>query len=375
MHPRLGEWFGITVTGYGAGLVLAAPVCLITMALLLRRRGCNLVAAVDVSTLALIGYWPGARLLYLLVSGRGAGGFPAPNAPGAWGGQIAFGLLWAAYFSVSRTPRTALSDATAVAWAALTVPVKLGCFLAGCCFGAPTSLPWGVRFPAMSYCATPGISIHPTQLYDAGAALAIALALLVTFLRRAQEGRLLLWFGVAYAATKFASETCRGDRRFPIAGTMTASMGIEMVVALICFGLLIRPASWARIVRKETRAVPEGRGSGRVFGIESAIAALAFLAAALTGAGRVWPFRSFAAYVAVFLVAQLLLARGVGSARLRDGGGGFPRVGRLFARGLIQALAALTLLQLLRPLFDRAGGTAGDSAAETRLVFRPTADS
>jgi hypothetical protein len=202
----------------------------------------------------------------------------------------------------------------------------------------------------------------------------MTLVLLVAYLRRAQEGRLLLWYGLAYAATKFASETWRGDRRFPITGALTTSMGIEAIVALVCAGLLIGAGPWDRVVRRETRAIPEEAGSRRVFGVEIGIAGLAFLAAALSGAGRIWPLRSLAAYGAVFLLAQLLLARGLGTARLRDGSGGVPPAGRLLARGLIQALAALTLLQLLRPLFDRAGTTAGDRAAETRLVFPPTVE-
>lgn len=36
---------------------------------------------------------------------------------------------------------------------------RIGCFLAGCCYGVPTGLPWGVNFGD-------GIMRHPTQLYE-----------------------------------------------------------------------------------------------------------------------------------------------------------------------------------------------------------------
>jgi len=36
---------------------------------------------------------------------------------------------------------------------------RLGCFLRGCCYGKPTSLPWGVNFGD-------GILRHPTQIYE-----------------------------------------------------------------------------------------------------------------------------------------------------------------------------------------------------------------
>lgn len=43
----------------------------------------------------------------------------------------------------------------------------LGCFNAGCCYGLPTTLPWGVVFPANPFLSdTPtGIPLHPTQIY------------------------------------------------------------------------------------------------------------------------------------------------------------------------------------------------------------------
>ena len=36
---------------------------------------------------------------------------------------------------------------------------RIGCFLRGCCYGIPTSLPWGVNFGD-------GIARHPTQIYE-----------------------------------------------------------------------------------------------------------------------------------------------------------------------------------------------------------------
>lgn len=64
---------------------------------------------------------------------------------------------------------------------------RLGCFLAGCCHGVVSSVPWAVRFPAGSYAwqahvnhalipadATVSLAVHPLQLYFAAASLALA---------------------------------------------------------------------------------------------------------------------------------------------------------------------------------------------------------
>jgi len=49
----------------------------------------------------------------------------------------------------------------------IAIQRTFGCFLAGCCYGKPTRLPWGIIFPATSRAGRhfPGIPLHPTQLY------------------------------------------------------------------------------------------------------------------------------------------------------------------------------------------------------------------
>jgi phosphatidylglycerol:prolipoprotein diacylglycerol transferase len=40
---------------------------------------------------------------------------------------------------------------------------RIGCFLNGCCFGKPTSLPWGVRFPYGSFAYRSQIQANPQR--------------------------------------------------------------------------------------------------------------------------------------------------------------------------------------------------------------------
>jgi len=45
---------------------------------------------------------------------------------------------------------------------------RIGCFLRGCCFGMPTTLPWGIVYSENSLAAEAGfagVPLHPTQLY------------------------------------------------------------------------------------------------------------------------------------------------------------------------------------------------------------------
>lgn len=78
---------------------------------------------------------------------------------------------------------------------------RIGCFFAGCCYGAATTLPWGVDFGD-------GIARNPTQLYEA----AFVLVLFVwsqVMIDRYEPGELFRRFMVVYFAWRFLSEFVR----------------------------------------------------------------------------------------------------------------------------------------------------------------------
>jgi len=98
---------------------------------------------------------------------------------------------------------------------------RVGCFLAGCCFGRITSVPWAVTFPlgsdAHAYQIATNLNVlftghqpvHPTQLYESAAALCGA-ALAIGLLRsKATSGSAFLAFLGWYAAFRTANEFLR----------------------------------------------------------------------------------------------------------------------------------------------------------------------
>jgi phosphatidylglycerol:prolipoprotein diacylglycerol transferase len=135
---------------------------------------------------------------------------------------------------------------------------RLGCFAAGCCYGKPTSLPWGVTFTnpyARDLVGTPlGIPLHPTQLYESAAEFLIFIFLI--FLGRRQRagkqaaGQLFAVYAVLYGVTRGMIEFFRGDPdRTLIAGGAFSLMQV-VSVALILLGawLLLRDRAAARAI-------------------------------------------------------------------------------------------------------------------------------
>lgn len=93
---------------------------------------------------------------------------------------------------------------------------RLGCFFAGCCYGRPTDLPWGVTFSDPRSLAPLGVKVHPTQLYES---LFFWGAFAAFYLRRPKgTGGSFFIFLLAYGAFRFLNEFIRGDPRSSFLG-------------------------------------------------------------------------------------------------------------------------------------------------------------
>ena len=94
---------------------------------------------------------------------------------------------------------------------------RIGCFLNGCCYGKPTSVPWAVVFHDPASFGPIGIPIHPTQLYLSASGF-IAFFILNKVKKRIKvEGGLFVLFLVLYSIWTFIIEFFRGDH-MPIFG-------------------------------------------------------------------------------------------------------------------------------------------------------------
>lgn len=90
---------------------------------------------------------------------------------------------------------------------------RIGCFLAGCCYGIPTSLSWGVMYTDPATEAPLYTCVHPTQLYSATSLLVIFV--FQYFVGRhyfKQQGMLVCSYLFLIALERFVVDFWRGDR-------------------------------------------------------------------------------------------------------------------------------------------------------------------
>jgi phosphatidylglycerol:prolipoprotein diacylglycerol transferase len=90
---------------------------------------------------------------------------------------------------------------------------RIGCFSAGCCYGRPTSAPWGVTFTNPNALAPLYEKLHPTQLYESFGVLVLFLIALALSRRVREVGWLTVFYCVSYGVLRFAVEFWRGDDR------------------------------------------------------------------------------------------------------------------------------------------------------------------
>lgn len=116
---------------------------------------------------------------------------------------------------------------------------RLGCFMAGCCFGSPTHSIFGVVFPVGSLPYNHYhelIKIHPTQLYES----AFVLLIFVLHIKSKYKHPFYSYL-IAYSIFRFMVEFLRSDNRGTIFSQtlLSPSQMIALLTVTICTGLIV----------------------------------------------------------------------------------------------------------------------------------------
>ena len=250
MHPILFEFGGFTIYSYGVLLAAAYLLGLQFALIRARSRGLDRERVMDLGIWIIISALVGAKLLLLVVDYRPFLANPRTVVDLLRSGGVFYGGLIAAvtvalvYIWRHRMPMWTTTDVFAPGIALGHVVGRLGCLLAGCCFGRPTSVPWAISFHdpnAFATSGTPlGVSLHPTQLYEAGAE-ALILAFLLAFERRGRPfpGRTFWSYMLLYGVSRFIIEFYRGDPRGTVFDALSTSQFVSVILVPLSVVMLV----------------------------------------------------------------------------------------------------------------------------------------
>ncbi len=114
---------------------------------------------------------------------------------------------------------------------------RIGCLMAGCCYGKPTSSELGIVFTNPNSLAPLNIPLQPTQIYSSISGFAIFGILLVLQSKRRFDGQVFLWFLIMHSTARLFIERLRGDDRgVLLGGDMTVT---QLTTLLILFSAII----------------------------------------------------------------------------------------------------------------------------------------
>lgn len=171
-------------------------------------------------------------------------------------GYISFGGVLGALLALAitarlhRRPFLFLADLAAPAVFIASALGRVGCFYHGCCYGAPTSVPWAVQFIEPLALGRVTVPSHPVQLYEA---VLSCLALVGTLrVRRAQSfgagsGQLIAMSLLGYSAIRFLVEFFRiGGSSAVVFGGFSTTQLVALGGAIVFGWMLVRHRMTAR---------------------------------------------------------------------------------------------------------------------------------
>ncbi|HEX5228726.1 MAG TPA: prolipoprotein diacylglyceryl transferase [Bryobacteraceae bacterium] len=150
-------------------------------------------------------YWSGREKLFSLATLQAAGVYQ--------GGFVVAFITAILYMRSQHLPLLQTCDIFAPGIALGQSIGRIGCFSAGCCYGTRTSVPWAVTFhsqAAHDLTDVPlGVPMHPTQLYECIADLAIFAFLYWRIGKTHTTGAILGWYLALYSVARFGIEFFR----------------------------------------------------------------------------------------------------------------------------------------------------------------------
>ena len=239
MRPRivnfLADVFNTNYVNYfvPTGSIIYVAV-IITVAWLFIHRCRNIGLPKNIAfgaiLVGILGAMVGARLFYLILHIETT--FEHPHSilrfgggTVSWGGYLGGFAAFLLYLRKEQKHRLEYLDILASVLGIGPFIGRWACFLNGCCYGTPTALPWGVRFPQNSFAYNShlrqgsidaqsilSLSVHPVQIY------ASILSIIIFFITsyycrkyRKVQGATFLFYWIIYGTVRFFIEFLRGD--------------------------------------------------------------------------------------------------------------------------------------------------------------------
>lgn len=232
MHNDLFRIGPVTIHGYGLMIAVGFLCCVLMGMYRARRLDRSPEAILDIALIGIVAGFLGAKLLYVIVEFPTFLEKPASvlRSEGfvVYGGIIA-GVVSAIFYC--RRKKLVFLQYFDLAVPSISLAQgfgRIGCFLAGCCYGRPTESFCGVVFPEGSM-APAGVKLLPTQLFSSAGDFLLTAILLVYTRYSRRDGNVGALYMLLYGVGRFCLEFLRFDHRGTV-GQLSTSQFISLFI-------------------------------------------------------------------------------------------------------------------------------------------------
>ncbi|STB44291.1 prolipoprotein diacylglyceryl transferase [Clostridium perfringens] len=236
MRIVLGEIFGLKIYSYG--FMIGLGIICATLLFLKRgtQRGYNEDKLFNATILTVISGILGGKILYIITEWKTVMQDPSLIFRDFGNGFVIYGAIIGGALGIAlcslknKWNVLELADLVVPGLALAQGFGRIGCLLAGCCYGAETTSSIGIIFPADSL-APAGIPLYPTQIFSSIFDFALGLFLLWYGNKNKEKGKTMSMYMIIYSIGRFFLEFLRNDPRGSV-GLLSTSQFISIFILI-----------------------------------------------------------------------------------------------------------------------------------------------
>ena len=267
MLPQF-EFLGYRIGSYGFTAAAAAVLCGLIFLYMLKKRNLMIEDGILFLMIAMIGVLIGSHLLYAITNIRFVPKLFEKVGFDEWlervififGGAVFYGGLFGGILAgkiairVLRLNGNLYSDIMSIIIPLFHSIGRVGCFLAGCCYGIESK--FGFYTDTNEFVPSiNGVVRFPVQLLEAVGNLILAIALFIIFKKNEKNsrmsGKLIYIYVISYGVMRFCDEFLRGDEIRGFVGLLSTSQWIAIISITVSGYLLLKQLNISKNIQTE----------------------------------------------------------------------------------------------------------------------------
>lgn len=237
MRPILFDLFGFKVYSYGLMIAIGIITAVLLLSNKAKKKGYDEDHIFNMIIFTVISGILGGKILFIITEFDYVMSNPSVIIKEFGYGFVIYGaiiggaLAVALYCRMKKWDVLDIADSIVPGLAMAQGFGRIGCFLAGCCYGAETTSFLSVVFPEGSL-APAHIHLHPTQLYSSIFDFALGFFLLWYDKKKKANGRTFSLYLIIYSIGRFLIEFLRNDPRGAV-GQLSTSQFISIFILIL----------------------------------------------------------------------------------------------------------------------------------------------